>query len=156
MTLYAIRPHGPDAEPDTEEEVVDKLKRGWDYLNQAIALWRLVDDRRADEIEAIQERVALADPDGHPRFELADIAELVRLLTGLQEALVDAGVVDNQWFVPLERLEDLGRRVPGMDLRPERTPRELQEALAEVMINPVWLRNFFADAGRNGCFVELA
>ncbi|MDQ3153567.1 MAG: hypothetical protein M3R63_18245 [Actinomycetota bacterium] len=156
MTLYAIRPHGPDADPDSEEEVVNKLKRGWDYLDQAIALWRLVNECRADEIEAIKDRAALADPDGHPRFELANIAELVRLLTGFEEALVDAGIVDARWSSPLGQVKELAPRIPGIDVRPERTQRELEQVLAEVMANVSWVRDFLAEAKEKGCFVELS
>ena len=59
MTLYAIR---PDSETGLLEdaEVVFESKYGFQFLEQAIMLWRLVDGARADKIEAIQHRLALA------------------------------------------------------------------------------------------------
>lgn len=156
MTLFAIRPLSLDAEPDEEEEVVDQLKEGWQFLRQAIALWRLVDEPRAEKVEAMMDRAALADPEGEPRFEPPDIGEIVKLLTGIAEALVAAGVVDLDWCVTPEQAEELGRRVPGMDLRSDRSSPELEQALAEVMINAISIRNFFADAAQQGCAVVLA
>ena len=154
MTLYALRP-GESGSLD-DAEVIDQSRYGWRFLEQAIALWRLVDQGRAREIEAIKDRVALADPDGEPRFDAQDLQELVRLLDGVDEALVSAGIVDRDWRVPASSLEDLARRVPGMDLTTERSLEIKTHALGEVMINAVSLRNFFAKAAREGSVVVLA
>ena len=56
MTLYAVRPT-PGTDSLEDAEVVSQSKYGWDFLEQAITLWRLVDTARADEIEAIKDRI---------------------------------------------------------------------------------------------------
>jgi ATP phosphoribosyltransferase len=152
MTLYALRPEAETGSLD-DAEVVDEFRYGWQFLEQAIALWRLVDEKRADEIEAIKDRVAVAGSDGEPRFDTQDIRELVRLITGVDDAIVAAGIVDHRWRVPPVRLEDLAKRVPGMDLTTERSVDSKTHALGEVMINAVSVRNFLAKAEREGCVV---
>lgn len=89
MTLYAIRP--PSGANSLEDgEVVSESKYGWDFLKHAIMLWRLVDNARANEIEAIKDRL-LAGPDEKLRIDTDDLHRLVRLLSGVDDALVAAG-----------------------------------------------------------------
>jgi hypothetical protein len=154
MTLYAIRPT-PDTESLDDAEVVDQSRYGWEFLKQAITLWRLVDSGRADEIEAIKDRALLAATDQELRLYAPDLHELVRLLTGVEEAIIRAGIVDQHWRVPAERLDELARRVPAMDLTTERPLHSKTSALGEVMMNAVFLRNFLADALNAGCVVVL-
>ena len=152
MTLYAIRPDPATGALD-DAEVVDESRYGWQFLKQAITLWRLVDSARADAVEAIKDRATEAAGDGEIRFYPEDVRELVRLLTGLETAIIAAGVVDQHWRVPPERLEELARRVPAMDLQTERRLEDKTSALGEVMINAVFLRNFLSDAEKAGCVV---
>jgi hypothetical protein len=65
MTLHAIRPL-----PWTGS--LGRARYGWQFLQQAVTLWRLVDSSYADEIEAIIDRASLAARDG----ELASINEI--------------------------------------------------------------------------------
>jgi ATP phosphoribosyltransferase len=118
-------------------------------------LWRLVDDARGDEIEAIRDRLLRTAPDDELRIHIDDLRELVRLLTGVEDALVAAGIVDRQWRVPVERLEELAKRVPAMNLVAERSLDDKTHALAEVMINAVSIRNFLSNALDAGCVVAL-
>jgi ATP phosphoribosyltransferase len=152
MTLYAIRPD-PDTGSLDDAEVVDKLKDGWAFLEQAITVWRLVDERRANEIEALKDRTSRAAGDGEIRFNAADLRELVRLLSGVDEAIIAAGIVDRHWRVPAERLAELAKRVPAMDLTTERSLQSKTSALGEVMINAVSVRNFLSNAVDAGCIV---
>ena len=154
MTLYALRPN-PETGSLDDAEVVDQFRYGWQFLEQAITLWRLVDNARADEIEAVKDRVALAAGDGELRFEPEDLRELVRLISGIDDAIIAAGIVDSQWRVPPERLEELARRVAAMDLTTERSLDDKTHALAEVMINAVSIRNFLLKAVESGCVVVL-
>lgn len=152
MTLYAIRPlTGEDSLEDAE--VVDRSAYGWKFLRQAITLWALLDDPRAGALEAVIARATQAAGDGELRFDRADLEELVRLLDGLEEAIVNAGIVDKDWRVPVERLDELARRVPAMDLTTERTLENKTHALAEVMVNATSLRNFLRDALKSDCIV---
>lgn len=153
MTLYAVRFPSDSTELE-DAEVVDQSRYGWEFLEQAITLWRLVDPARADAIAAARHRASDASDD-HPRFASADIAELVRLIDDVDDAIVAAGIVDKSWRVAPERLEELARRVPAMDLTTERSAESKTHALGEVMINAVSLRNFLADALRAGCVVVL-
>jgi hypothetical protein len=79
----------------------------------------------------------------------------VRLLTGIEDAIVNAGIVDPHWRVPAECLEELAKRVPAMDLTTERPLESKTNALGEVMMNAVFLRNFLSDAAKAGCIVVL-
>jgi hypothetical protein len=151
MTLYAIR-LAPDSASLDDAEVIDRSTYGWEFLDQAITLWRLVDPARADAIAAIVERASDAS-DGPTRFGADDLAALIKLVGGVVDAIVAAGIVDRHWRVPPDQLEALARRVPAMDLTTERSLENKTHALAEVMINAVSLRNFLADAQREGCVV---
>jgi ATP phosphoribosyltransferase len=154
MTLYAVRPD-PDTGSLDDAEVVDQLKDGWAFLEQAITVWRLVDDSRANEIESLKDRASLAAGDGEIRFHTADLQELVRLLSDVDHAIITAGIVDSHWRVPAERLEELAKRVPAMDLVTERSLQSKSSALGEVMINAVSVRNFLSNAADAGCIVVL-
>ena len=153
MTLYAVRPD-PVASSLDDAEVIDEFKYGWQFLEQAITLWRLVDNDRADRIKAIKDRAALSAPE-ESRFYTEDLHGLVRLLAGVDDAIAAAGIVDNHWRVPADRLEELARRVPAMDLKTERSLDDKTHALGEVMINAVSIRNFLSDAVNAGCVVVL-
>jgi ATP phosphoribosyltransferase len=155
MTLYAVR-QPPGTSTIEDAEVVDEFKYGWGFLEQAVTLWRLVDTTRADQINAIMDRVALAAGDGELRIEADDLRELVSLLSGVEDAIVAAEIVDNHWRVPAERLEDLAKQVPAMDLKTERPLENKTSALGEVMINAGSIRNFLSNAVREGCIVVLA
>jgi ATP phosphoribosyltransferase len=155
MTLYAIRPD-PDTGSLDDAEVVDQLQNGWQFLEQAITVWRLVDKERADEIEATKNRASLAAGDGEIRLYAEDLQKLVRLLTGIDDAIIAAGIVDRHWRVAEERLEELAKQVPAMDLTTERSVTSKTSALGEVMINAVSIRNFLSNAIDAGCVVVLA
>lgn len=110
----------------------------------------------ADEIEAIIHRALLAAGDGELRFSQRDLHELVHLLTGVDEAIVAAGIVNQHWRVPAERLEELGAElVPAMDLTTDRPIHAKTNALGEIMINAISIRNFLLDAIHAGCVVVL-
>ena len=154
MTLYAIRPD-PDTGSLDDAEVVDQLRYGWQFLEQAITVWRLVDKARADELEATKDRASLAAGDGEIRFYPEDLQKLVGLLTGVDDAIIAAGIVDRHWRVPAERLEELAKQVPAMDLTTERSLKSKTSALGEIMINAVSIRNFLSNALDAGCVVVL-
>jgi hypothetical protein len=151
MTLYAFR-LAPNSTSLDDAEVIDRSRYGWEFLEQTIALWRLVDPARADAIAAIKDRASDAS-DEYTRFTGDDLAALVRLIDGVDDAIVSAGIVDRDWRVPPERLEDLARQVPSMDLTTKRSLESKTHALGEVMINAVSLRNFLSEALGAGCVV---
>lgn len=155
MTLYAIRPAPGTDSLDDDAEVVAQSRYGWQFLEQAVTLWRLVGNSHADEIQAIIDRATHDADDGELRFYRPELDELVRLLTGVEDAIVDAGIVGQHWRVSAERLEELARRVPAMDLKTERSLDDKTHALAEVMINAVSIRNFLSNAIDAGCVVVL-
>jgi hypothetical protein len=66
-----------------------------------------VDNSRADEIETIIDRAARAAGDGELRFYQKDLDELLHLLAGIEDSIIQAGTVDQHWRVPAERLEEL-------------------------------------------------
>ena len=156
VTLYAIRPDPKTGALDDDAEVITQSKYGWQFLEQAVMLWRLVDNSRAGKIDAIIERATHAAGDGELRFYRPDLEELVQLLTGVDDAIVAAGIVGQHWRVPADRLEDLAKQVPAMDLTTERSLDDKTHALAEIMINAVSIRNFLSNALDAGCVVVLA
>jgi hypothetical protein len=149
MTLYAIRPDPVSGSLD-DGEVVDKSRYGWEFIPQAIDLWRLVDPGRADAIAAVVARAGDANPDEATRFGGVDLADLVRLLDGVEAAIVASGLVDDQWHVPANRLDEVAARVPATR---ERSLESKRQVLGELMTNAISLRNFLADAARAGCVV---
>lgn len=153
MTLYALRPDPLTGSLD-DAEVIDEFEYGWQFLEQAITLWRLVDNHRADQIKAIKDRAALSAPE-ESRFDTEDLRELVRLLTGVEDAIVAAGIVDGHWRVPADRLVELAKQVPAMDLMTERSLKSKTNALGEVMSNAISIRNFLSDTVAAGCVVVL-
>lgn len=154
MTLYALRP-SPETGSLDGAEVVNQSKYGWGFLEQSVMLWRLVEPARADQINAIMDRVAMAAGDGELRIEADDLRELVRLISGVEDAMVAAGIVDEHWRVAPERLEELAKQVPAMDLTTERSLHSKTSALGEVMINAFSIRNFLSNALQAGCIVVL-
>lgn len=158
MTLYALEPGVALGDDLDRAPVLQPLEHGGDYLADAAALWQLVDDRRA---EGLREFLARSEADaeatgGHPRWDTAELWELVGLLTGVEDALQHAGIVDASWMIAPEHARDLARRVPGMDVRPERPAADLQHALAEVIARVHGLRTFLTNAADAGASVELA
>jgi len=151
MTLYAVR-FPPDSTSLEDAEVVDESRYGWEFLEQTIALWRLVDPARGDSIAALKDRASDATDD-YTRFSSDDLATLVQLIDSVDDAIVAAGIVDHDWRVPPARLDELAREVPGMDLTTNRSQESKTHALGEVMINAVSLRNFLSDALHAGCVV---
>lgn len=154
MTLYALRPDPGTGSLD-DAEVVSESSYGWQFLEQAVTLWRLLDNARADEIEAIVDRASIAAGGGELCFHAPDLHELVRLLTGVEDAIIAAGIVDQHWRVPAERLEDLAKMVPAMDLKTERSLKSKTNALGEVMSNAISIRNFLSNAAKAGYVVVL-
>ena len=98
---------------------------------------------------------AAAARDGELRLDAPDLHELVRLLTGVEEAIVAAGIVDNHWRAPAEKLEELAKQVPAMDLKTERPLHAKTNALAEIMINAFSIRTFLEKAVNAGCAVVV-
>ena len=154
VTLYAVRPD-PETGALDADQVVEESKYGWRFLEQAVTLWRLVDNARADEIEAIMHRASLAAGDGSIRLESDDLRELVRLISGIEDALIGSGILDSEWHTPAEQLEELAKRVPAMDLETERTLQNKRSALAEVMMNAISIQNFMSFALDSGCIAVL-
>jgi hypothetical protein len=154
VTLYALRPD-PVTGSLEDVEVVDEFKYGWQFVEQAVTLWRLLGHAHADEIEAILHQASIAAGDGELCFHAPELHELVRLLTGIEDAIIAAGIVDQPWRVPSDRLEELAKLVPAMDLKTERSLKSKTNALGEVMSNAISIRNFLSNAVKAGCAVVL-
>jgi hypothetical protein len=153
MTLF---PLPPGAEwGDDPVDGIEPIPYGWRYLQTGATLWSLVDADRAARISAVLERAVDAGPDAHPWFETADVEELVELLSGLEEALIAAGVMNELWFIPPDRAGRLAAQVPAMDTSPDRSDAALSQALAEVLAPVTAVRTFLAEAAVEGCAVVL-
>jgi ATP phosphoribosyltransferase len=153
--MYALRPNPVTGTIDEDSEVQFESKYGWSFLEQALTLWQLVGSTRAEEIERIMLQVERDPEIGELRLYAPELSELVRLLTGVEDAIVAAGIVDHEWRVPEERLDELAKQVPGMDLKTERSIRAKTFALAEVMLHAESIRMFLSKALENGCVVAV-
>lgn len=163
MTLYALAPGVELGQELARPSAIPPMEHGGDYLADAVSLWRLVDERRADALRGLLDRAEAGveaaeedEPDGHPCWETEQVWELVHLLSGLEAALQDAGVIDAGWLISPDQAADLARRVPGMDVGPERSDADLPHGLAEVIARVHGLRTFLTSAAEAGARVELA
>ena len=153
MTLYAMRPDPDSGDVVDGADIVDQSKYGWQFLEQALSLLQLVDQRRAEQLEAIM--VRLNEGDDQLRIGPSDLRLLVGLLEGVEVEIETAGFVNDKWRVDPARLQELKARVPSMDLETERDLKSKTSALGEVMINAIAIRNFLRDALDQGCVVIL-
>jgi hypothetical protein len=131
-SIYLIRPDWHGDLEDTEDYVVDALLHGPHYIEVSLELWRLADhEERAAKIEAILERGC----ERNTRLLFTEeIKEFYDLLDGLDDAL-KAALLDENWNIPLERLEEVRRRTREIDLgdRPQhRAVKGAEEGLSEV------------------------
>lgn len=152
MTLYAVT-EGYDPNHHRDELVSDEigpLENGWSTLQQAAALWRLVEPTRAEAVQALIDQARAEGWELHPLFDQAALISLVGALTGLDRALIDAGIMDEHWLVPADSAAKLAAQVPGLDARETRTAYELQNALAEVLILVDSARSFLQEALADG------
>ncbi|HET9624293.1 MAG TPA: hypothetical protein VFP84_23130 [Kofleriaceae bacterium] len=156
MTLYAIRPHPETGSVEADDaEVIDQLPHGWAMLEQAVTIWRLVDEPRAAAIALMMADASIAAGDGELRFSTEELGALVALLAGMEEALVAAGILDRSWRAPAERLASLATVVTTMDLRAERPLDDKTFALGEVLSRAIAARNFLARALDAACVVVV-
>lgn len=107
MTLYKFR-LSPDSQLLEDAQAVDRLRSGWDYLEQAISLWHLVDPARAAALSEFMERLSNAG-DGPICFSGEDLVTLTRMIAGIEDANRSAGIIDRDGRVAPERLAELKR-----------------------------------------------
>lgn len=162
MTFYELKPFEPgrpfdldeDGNPVTEE-VVKTFEEGWNALTVASQLWGLVDDPRREAIGALRRRLdTAARLEERPiRLKAADLDETIALLTGLPEALIGK-VIERDWTFPLDRIEEIRRRAPRLDLRPSRPDGDIVHAIAEGISLVISFANFLKRARAHGHEVE--
>ncbi|HEY0193446.1 MAG TPA: hypothetical protein VGC42_20155 [Kofleriaceae bacterium] len=116
----------------------------------------MLDPPRADQIDAIMVRLnEEADEYDQLRIYPEDLQELIRLIGEVEEDIVTSGIVDQHWRVLPERLEELAKTVPAMDLKTPRSLESRTSALGEIMINALSIRNFLKRALAENCVVIL-
>lgn len=151
MRLCAIR-LAPGSALLEDAETVSESRDGWAFLWEAVTLWRLVNPVHADAIERFVNRVADAS-ETCTRFAGGDLATLLDMLTALEEAIRAAGIIDEDGRVAPERLEELKRQVPAMDVASERSQENRRYALLEVILHAQFLCMFLSKAYGAGCIV---
>jgi hypothetical protein len=134
VNLYAVAV-GSDAP-------VLELENGWRYLRYASELWGLVDERRSRQLVAILERIAELE---EVRLHRVDIDAIVEALDGLEAALVGA-VLDVEWNVPEDRIDEIMRRAPSLAFRSRPSLVERRAAAAEALHLALNARRFFEKA----------
>jgi hypothetical protein len=150
-SIYLIRPDWHGDLEDTEDYVVEALLHGPRYIAVALELWRLADhEEQAAKIKAILRRGC--ERSGRILYT-EEIKEFYDLLDGLDDAL-KASLLDENWNIPLERLEEVRRRTREIDLgeRPQhRSVKGAEEGLSEVH----GLRDFLKQALDQNLHVAL-
>lgn len=154
MTMYALRPDPVTGSLD-DAEVVEESRYGWGLIEEAISVWSLADLSRATALETLRSRIALAANGGELRIYPREATEMVALLAGLAEALIAAGIIDSQWRIPAEKIEELAKIVPTMDLKTERAIDVKRYALAEVLSHVDVLKSFLSDSAQAGYVVAF-
>jgi hypothetical protein len=152
-SIHLFRPEWNN-DPDPEilyEYVVESLLHGPRYIQVALELWRLADDEeRAAKIKAVLRRGCERNA---PILYTEDIKEFYELLDGLDDAL-KASLLDENWNIPPERLDEVRRRTREIDLgeRPQhRAVKGVEEGLSEVH----GLRDFLKQALDQNLHVAL-
>ena len=151
MSLYAPR-LAPGSTLLEDAETVSESRDGWAFLWEAVTLWRLVNPAHAEAIERFVSQVADAN-EPCTQFAGGDLATLIEMLKGLEEAIRAAGIIDEDGRVAPERLEELKRQVPAMDVASERSQENRRYALLEVILHAQFLRMFLSKAYSAGCIV---
>lgn len=149
--IFLIRPDWVGNEEDLEQATVETYEPARSFLRVGPELWRLAGNHeRATAIETLLERV-------HERDDVVmtadEIKELLRLLDGIEDALVGR-VVDEQWMVQPEQLLDLRSRTKTLDLD-ERRGHLALHAVGEGMGNICSLRAILREARDRGLLVAL-
>jgi hypothetical protein len=153
MTLYAIQPDPTTGSLD-DARVLAQSPYGWEFLEQTITLWHLIDETRASEIAAIMARASRAPGD---RASLIPKTRRTGAPSRWRRGCHRCGWVGGpHWRAPAERLEELAKQVPSMDLKTERSLKSKTSALGEIINNAIFVRNFLSNALDAGCVVVLA
>lgn len=138
MNLYAVT-----GDP---ERTVDELTDGWAYLETARDLWGLVDERRAAELGRMLDLVEARD---EVRFQPDEVAGLLSLFDGLDAALVGP-VIDRDWNMPIDRVQDVLARAPAVAFRARPSDVEQRAAAGEALQRALVAQGFLARAARSG------
>jgi hypothetical protein len=103
----------PQDESDESDEVqLDDLDAGIEAFTVASELWRLADPAKAARLDAIVERVGQR-PGMSFRFEREDCLDIAEVLPGLDQALVDRGVVaPTTWYVDDAKAAEYAAQLP--------------------------------------------
>jgi hypothetical protein len=151
LSLYLVAPAWGEDPNNAQESVVGTLRNGPHYLDVARELWRLAgNEDRAAEIEALLERAYDRD---NRDLNPTEIAELDRLLGGLEEALKQT-VMDSNSVVPLERLPELRLLARVIDLE-DRPQHRAIDGVSEGNSQVYLLREFLRQAMDRGLHLAL-
>jgi len=82
-------------------------------------------------IRALQ--IGAYERDAPFRLEPAEIEEMIVLFEGLEERLVGT-VVDEDWRLPLDKVEEMTRTLKTIEFSPTRSRQEQRSAVGEAMI----------------------
>jgi hypothetical protein len=132
------------------------MEYGGRLLADAVELWRLVDERQANALWDFLARAEESDPERAPYWRPEQVSQLVDLVSGLTEALQEAGIMDDAFLTRLDQVPELARRVTSIDARPERSDWELRNALAELVFRVEGVRMFLTRVVEAGYGVELS
>jgi hypothetical protein len=140
--IYLVTP-GWRGDPDqAQESVVEPLANGLHSILVARDLWRVAgNETRVQEIDS------LLDPafDRENRdLSTDEVAELDRLLIGLEEAL-DETVLNSEGKVPAEKLSDLRKQARYLDLE-DREQHRAEDGVSEAISQVYGLRGFLKKA----------
>lgn len=149
-SIYLVQPDWEGDPDDIHESVVESLLNGPRYIDVGVELWRLVDENRAAQINALTLRAFGRDS---RELNTAEIKQLDELLDGLDVAMKKSWL-DEQWMIRPELLEEVRRRTKLLSVGEHRGPFAgdgIRDGLSQVHA----LREFLKQALDRGLHLAL-
>ena len=150
-SLYLVRPDWDGDDETVDEAVVEECDYAKHFLRVAPELWYLAGHE--DRAEAIRSLVFRAYERQQRWLTASEIEELLRLLEGVEDALVGS-VVDERWRIPPEQLPELRVRTEYLDLNESRGELAVS-GVAEGISHVCSLRTILREALARGLLVSL-
>ena len=146
-TIYLVRPDWVGEDEDIDQATVKSYESARSFLRVAPELWRLAgNDKCAASIDALLNRLYERD---EIVMTAAEIEELLRLLDGIEDALVGTIVDNENWHVLPEMLPGLWTRTKSLHLE------DSGGDLAFEISGMSWLRNILREARDKDLLVAL-
>ena len=150
-TIYLVQPDWDGDDADMDQAAVEAYEPAKSFFDVAIELWQLAGDvDRSATVERLLEQVYSRK---RCWMTATEIKEFLRLLEGLEDALVGT-VVDENWRVTPEQLPRLRACTETLDLGESRGEAAFS-GVAEGIAQVCSLRSILREAVDRGLLISL-